>query len=195
MLKTTTVPAGLTLMQALDREADVSTRFGGRFVTAVDGLEGNLGERRDWFWFVNGIEGDSSAAEYELRDGDVGWWDLRSWRDRMREPVVVGAFPEPFLRGFAGRERPAVVRYAPGRRAEAEEIAELIDADSVAPASTPSPPDANVFVLATGRPRFVARLREAGAPAGSPVRFVLAGDAAPLLRDPERYRFRYQVGR
>ena len=194
MLKTTTVPAGLTLLQALDREADVSTRFGGRFVHSVDGLEGNIRHRRDWFWFVNGIEGDRSAAEYELRDGDIGWWDLRSWRGRMREPVVVGAFPEPFFRGFEGRRRPAVVRYASGRRAQAERIAELIGASSVAPTSTPARADANVFVLTTGRLRFVARLREPGAPAGSPVRFVFSGDAAPLLRDPERYRFQYEVG-
>ena len=80
VLLTATVPAGLTVLQALDREADVSTRFGGRFVQSIEGLEGDIGNRRDWFWFVNGIEGDRSAADYELRDGDIAWWDHRSWR-------------------------------------------------------------------------------------------------------------------
>jgi hypothetical protein len=194
VLETASVPAGLTLMQALDREADVSTRYGGRFVVSIDGLEGDIGKRRDWFWFVNGIEGDRSAADYELRDGDIGWWDLRSWKTQMRVPVVVGAFPEPFLRGFAGRKRPAAVRHAPGRRAQAQRIAELIEADSVGPTSTPAAADANVFVLLGGKLRFTASLRDAGSAAGSPVRFVFAGDAAPLLQDPERFRFRYEVG-
>jgi hypothetical protein len=104
------VPAGLTAMQALDRKLDVETRYGGRFVQAIDGLERDAAKQRDWFWYVNGIEGDRSAAEYRLRDGDVEWWDYRSWRGQMRVPVVVGAFPEPFLHGYAGeRGRVGVV--------------------------------------------------------------------------------------
>ena len=56
--------------------------------------------RRDWFYFVDGIEGDRSAVEVKLKDGDVEWWDYRSWRgDAMSVPVVVGAYPHPFLRG------------------------------------------------------------------------------------------------
>ena len=97
------VPAGLTAMQALDRKLDVETRYGGRFVQAIEGVEGDAARQRDWFWYVNGIEGDRSAGEYRLHDGDVEWWDYRSWRGQMRVPVVVGAFPEPFLHGYAGR--------------------------------------------------------------------------------------------
>ena len=40
-----TVPAGLTAMQALDREADIETRYGGRFVQSIEGLEGDIGAR------------------------------------------------------------------------------------------------------------------------------------------------------
>ena len=91
-----TVPAGLTAMQALDRVADVETRYGGRFVQAIGGAQGSLSARRDWFFFVNGIEGDRSAAEVRLRAGDVEWWDLRSWANgRMSQPVVVGSWPKP----------------------------------------------------------------------------------------------------
>ncbi len=100
------VPAGLTAMQALDRVADVKTRYGGRFVQAVNGIEGNAGARRDWFYFVNGIEADRGAAEVRLHPGDVEWWDYRSWEgDAISVPVVVGAFPKPFdARRHAGRD-------------------------------------------------------------------------------------------
>src|SRR5262249_23549767 len=93
------VPAGLTAMQALDRVADIETRYGGRYVQGIDGVDGSLSAQRDWFYFVNGIEADRSAAEYRLHDGDVEWWDYRSWARRMRQPVVVGAFPAPFSHG------------------------------------------------------------------------------------------------
>ena len=100
VLFTGTVPAGLTAMQALERKRKVTTRYGGRFVQAIEGLQGSLTKRHDWFYFVNGIEGDRSAAEVRLHDGDVEWWDFRAWSgSSMSVPVVVGAYPEPFTRG------------------------------------------------------------------------------------------------
>src|SRR5215216_3407840 len=66
-----TVPAGLTVVQALEREAKVETRYGGRYVQSIQGIEGSLSARRDWFWFVNGIEGDRSGGEYRLHPGDI----------------------------------------------------------------------------------------------------------------------------
>jgi hypothetical protein len=189
-----TVPAGLTAMQALDREADIETRYGGRFVQSIEGVEGNLGRRRDWFYFINGFEGDRSATDYELRDGDVEWWDLRSWRKRMREPVVVGAFPEPFLHGFGGRTRQVSVRYVTGAKSGAAAIGRLLGASSVAPASVEAPSDAHLFLVAakTGE-TFTAAPRDGAGEPGSPVRFVFSGDAHALARDPDRYRFRYEV--
>ena len=189
------VPAGVTVLQALDREADVDTRFGGRFVQAIDGIEGSLAAGRDWFYFVNGYEADRGAAEYRLRAGDVVWWDLRSWHGgRERQPVVVGAFPEPFVHGYNGRTRPGAVRYADeSLAAAASRIAEVIGADSVARASVPVPEGVNVLRLETGgASRFVARMRDGGGGAGAPVEFVLAGDATRLANEPESARFRYE---
>jgi Domain of unknown function (DUF4430) len=187
------VPAGVTVLQALEREADVDTRYGGRFVQAIDGLEGSLAAGRDWFYVVNGYEADRGAAEYRLRDGDVVWWDFRSWRGRREEPVVVGAFPEPFLHGYDGKTRPAAVRYAEPSQADlARALAEIVGAASVEPSSAPVPGDANVLRLERGAARFEARLRDGGA-AGAPVEFVLGGaEAARLSRDPGLVRFRYQ---
>ena len=39
-----------------------------------------------------------------MHPGDVLWWDYRHWSGGgMSVPVVVGAYPEPFLHGFAGK--------------------------------------------------------------------------------------------
>jgi hypothetical protein len=106
-----TVPAGLTAMQALERTRKVTTRYGGRFVQSIDGVEGSATKQRDWFYFVDGIEGDRSAAEVTLRPGDVEWWDYRNWTgSSMSVPVVVGAYPKPFVGGTT-----SVVRFGVSR--------------------------------------------------------------------------------
>ena len=74
----------------------------------------------------------------------------------------------------------------------ARAIGRLLHATSVAPLSDKPPEDANVFYTVRGREQFTASLRNS-ADAGSPVRFVFAGDAKALARRPGRYRFRYQV--
>ena len=107
---TETLRDGGTVMRFLRSEFDVETRFGGGFVQSIDGLagEGSSG-RRDWFFFVNGVESDVGAAEYELSPGDKVQWDLRHWRAAMRVPAIVGAYPEPFRSGIGGKRRPVRV--------------------------------------------------------------------------------------
>jgi hypothetical protein len=178
----TTVPAGISALEALRRKTDVETRYGGRFVQAIDGIEGDIAGQHDWFYFVNGYEADISAADYELHDGDVLWWDHRSWEGEMRQPAVVGAFPEPFLHGWDGKKRPAVVRGPPGEVSEG--IAELVGADV-----NEALEGANELVLVPGS-GFRARLE--GSP-GDPVVFELGlRDAERLLDDPSVARYRYE---
>lgn len=187
------VRAGLTVMQALRSEADVATKYGGRFVHSIDGIAGSLAGGRDWFYFVNGIEANVGAAEYRLGDGDVAWWDFRAWRGDPEVRVVVGAFPEPFLHGYGGEVYPAVVRYVrPAQRPAAEAIGRLLGAEQVLPEGVPhqGPAAVNVFSLGEGPPRFEA---EARGPDGQPVTFRFAGDAMRLARDPAMFRFRYEV--
>lgn len=186
------VEAGQTVMQALRSAAEVETRYGGRFVQAINGLEGSAAAGRDWFYFVNGVAADRGAAEYRLRDGDVAWWDHRRWVGEPEVEVVVGAFPEPFVNGYGGELRETVVRYQrEDQRRGAEAIGVLIGARSVAPvgAPVPGPGGANVFFLAKGPTRFRA---DAESPYG-PYRFTFSGDALALARDPDRYRFRFEV--
>jgi Domain of unknown function (DUF4430) len=194
VLVTASVPAGVTAMQALRSEAEVDTSFGGRFVQSIEGVSGDAGARRDWFYFVNGVEADRGAAEYRLRPGDVLWWDYRSWAgDNMREPVVVGAFPEPFLHGYDGRMRPVAVRFeAENMRGTALGLAHLIGAHSVEDLSVPAAPQANTLVVVDDAPTFSAALRSPDGAAGSPVAFTISfEDAKRLLKDPELAQHRY----
>jgi Domain of unknown function (DUF4430) len=99
-----------TVLRLLQSNFNVGTRFGGRFVDAIDGLESRGPDGQvDWFYFVNGVEAEVGAAEFELSPGDRVQWDRRDWRVTMRVPAIVGAFPEPFLNGLEGKRRPVRV--------------------------------------------------------------------------------------
>jgi hypothetical protein len=187
----TTVPAGLTAMQALDRKTKIETRYGGRFVQSIDGLSGSLGAQRDWFYYVNGYEGDRSAAEYRLHDGDVEWWDYRSWRGgREHIPVVVGAFPEPFVHGWNGKTRPTIVL---GPRTPAvRQIAKLVHARRVVSTQTTLPRGMNTLTIVPAPvTRFTITVH--GGP-GGPVDALFLGDPRRLAAQPPVYRYRYRVG-
>lgn len=189
------VPAGLTAMQGLDRVARITTRYGGRYVQSIDGVAGSFSAHRDWFYFVNGYEGDRSASEYRLHPGDVEWWDFRDWSHAMRQQVVVGAFPEPFLHGYAGKRLPGRVVYrVPSDRAAAERLAQALHA-SAGPSSGGARENTLVLVPARrgAKPVFVADQRpDAGV--GDPVRFRYSGDAHWLAAHLTFARFRYEVG-
>jgi hypothetical protein len=92
------VPAGLDAIQVVERRLKVTTRYGGRYVQSIDGTDGSLSGQRDWFYFVDGIEGDRSAADVTVHPGDVVWWDYRHWTPATAEvPAVAGAYPHPFI--------------------------------------------------------------------------------------------------
>lgn len=99
-----------TVMRMLERNADVETRFGGGFVQAIDGVAGEgPGGTSDWFFYVNGIEADEGAADFELTPGDVVQWDHRDWGATMDVRAIVGAYPQPFLDGLRGKRFPVRV--------------------------------------------------------------------------------------
>lgn len=104
------VREGQTVMRMLRSDFDVTTRFGGRFVQSIDGIEGKgAGGQVDWFYWVNGLEADKGASEWEVLPGDRIQWDHRDWSAAMRIPAIVGAYPEPFANGFEGKRRPVRV--------------------------------------------------------------------------------------
>ena len=68
-------------MRVLERDAEISTRYGGGFVQSIDGLEADerFGRSFDWFFYVNGVESTVGAADYALHGGEAIWWDYRDW--------------------------------------------------------------------------------------------------------------------
>ena len=110
-----------TVMRLLQSRHDVETRFGGKFVEAIDGVEGSGGGgTRDWFYFVNGILADRGAADWEVDAGDVIQWDNRDWSATQRIPAIVGAYPGAVPQRHRGRAAAGAARVRrPGRRSRA----------------------------------------------------------------------------
>ena len=88
-------------MQALDRKLDITTRYGGRFVQSIDGVEGSVTSRHDWFYFVDGDRGRPKRQPRRScsRRRRVVGLPLVARQARCSVPVVVGAYPQPFLGG------------------------------------------------------------------------------------------------
>ncbi|MEK6271138.1 MAG: DUF4430 domain-containing protein [Actinomycetota bacterium] len=110
-------PSSETVIRFLDREAEITTRYGGRFVQSIDGLAGTQsgGRRHDWFFYVNGIWSAVGSADVHVHGGDRIWWDYRDWTDAMRVPAVVGSWPEPFAQASAeGEHRPVRIECLAG---------------------------------------------------------------------------------
>jgi Domain of unknown function (DUF4430) len=172
------VPAGLTAMQALVRAQKVSTRYGGRYVQSIDGVSGSLSAEKDWFFFVNGVESGTGAAEVHLRPGDIEWWDYRSWRGGgMNVPVVVGAFPEPFIHGFQWAKPGATIK---GGGALATLLQHVVG------------PGPNEIDIETSVPPDEALAERDG----NKVRLVLGVRIAEKLSsDPTALEYRYQVSK
>jgi hypothetical protein len=155
-----------TVMRLLQASHDIETRFGGRFVHAIDGTEGSDGPpRRDWFFWVNGIESSVGAGDFELSAGDVVQWDYRAWEAAMRVPAIVGAFPEPLLSGTGGEKLPVRVECAaPDGDACRETKDRLADAGVTATGSAIGSPASGevirVVVAPWVRARTLASIRQ-----------------------------------
>jgi hypothetical protein len=110
-LPTPRTGAGDTVMRLLQRNAKVTTRYGGGFVQSIAGVAGGrrAGRPYDWFFYVNGVESEKGAASVKVREGDRVWWDRHDWGLTMRVPAVVGSFPEPLRHGRDGKRLPVRV--------------------------------------------------------------------------------------
>jgi hypothetical protein len=192
-----------TVMRLLRSEFDVETRFGGRFVQSIDGLAGRgAGGEVDWLYFVNGVEADEGAADYELSPGDRVQWDYRPWDVAMRVPAIVGAFPEPFAHGLEGRRRPVRVECEDAEAAVCKEAKERLHAVGVSTsgASIGAPGTETVTRLVVARwprariVRGAAGLEEGPEETGVFVRFVPGRRVLELLDEDGRVARRVEPG-
>jgi hypothetical protein len=145
-------PSSETVIRFLDREAEITTRYGGRFVQSIDGLAGaeSGGRRHDWFFYVNGMWSAVGSADVHVHGGDRIWWDYRDWTDAMRVPAVVGSWPEPFAQASAeGDRQPVRVECLAGGSACETAASHLADAGV----------EASIERAGGGRPRDTGALR------------------------------------
>ena len=98
---------GRSVLTGLTDVTPVRTAYGGGFVDEMLGRASSSSPSADWFFFVNGIESPVGAGAVDLADGDIAWWDHRTWSGMQSVRGVVGSWPEPFLHG-AGAGRPVV---------------------------------------------------------------------------------------
>jgi hypothetical protein len=118
------VRGGDTVMRLLQRNAKVTTRFGGGFVQSIAGRDGGRegGRPVDWFFFVNGVPSDKGATAVPVRPGDRIWWDRHDWGATATVPAVVGSFPQPFVSGIGGKRFTTRLECDPGVEAACDEV-------------------------------------------------------------------------
>ena len=163
------VPGSQTVMRLLERSFRVSTRYGGGFGESINGLSGTS-SRRDWFYYVNGIEASLGAAGTGVHEGDRIWWDLHDWTATDSIPAVVGSFPEPFVHGINGRRYPTTLECSSDASAACQRVTSELDAIGVkvasqAPGAGGSGTDSLAVVVGTWRDiesEFAASLIESG---------------------------------
>jgi hypothetical protein len=171
------VPSGLDAIQVVERRLKVTTRYGGRYLQSIGGVAGSLSAQRDWFYFVDGIEGDRSAAEVTVRPGAIVWWDYRHWTPATQEiPAVVGAYPQPFL-GHGTTKVVATDRTV--ARALARQVRGVVGSTKLT---------RNRIVVSASLPPGAARIR----PSGNGFTLELGqAIAARLAADPTVLRYRF----
>lgn len=180
-----------TVMRMLERSFRVTTRFGGGFVQSIGGLSGTS-SRRDWFYYVNGLQASLGAAGTAVHRGDRIWWDLHDWTATDSIPAVVGSFPEPFVHGTGGRRLPTTLACASDVGAACKRVASEFHAIGVpAPTAllgTGSGSDSLAVVVGTWRDlhgELAATLIEHGPGAsGVYARFAGPGGSALQLLNP-----------
>ncbi len=122
---------GDTILRAMQQRLDVETAYGGGFINSIEGLEsdytGSRRARRDWFFYVNGVESSTGAGDTRIDAGDAIWWDYRSWSVVQRISAVVGAYPHPFSDARSDENKAAYLDCAPGSDRSCSEVERRLD--------------------------------------------------------------------
>jgi len=182
-----------TVIRLLQRNAKVATRYGGGFVSSIDGLAGGQrgGRPVDWFFYVDGVLSDRGAAQVRVRDGDVIWWDHHDWGSGPGSgSAVVGSFPAPFTSRAALACVPATAPACATTRAALARAAARVDDVEPAALGSGDAPGVLVGTLAAVRDTAAARLLRQG-PEGSGVYArPAAGGSTIALLDERGHRVR-----
>jgi hypothetical protein len=188
-----------TVMSLLLRNDSVTTRYGGGFVSGIDGVTGGEhgGHPLDWFYYVNGIEAPKGAAATDVHPGDHIWWDLHDWSQTDDVPAVVGSYPEPFLNGTGGKRLPVRVECSTDAGSACHTVTSALQAAGVPAATSALGSGGGVAILrvlvgswqALRADSDVAPIERGPRASGVYATFSSAGRALTLL-DPDGRRVR-----
>ncbi len=125
------IEPGISAMDALQMVATVETKYGGGFVSSINGIsseyQGASQSKKDWFLYINGIASNTGAKDYIIRGDDVEHWDFRVWSYHQFIPAIIGDFPQPFLSGYQTKIVPTAVVYEEAFPTEAEALAKKLE--------------------------------------------------------------------
>lgn len=128
---TVDITSNTTALAALEDLVAVETKYGGGFVSVINGISSEYGggnwNKKDWFFYINGFSSNTGASDYLLQDGDIEHWDFHDWSFRQFIPGIIGDFPATFLNGYGGEICPTVVCYQDGWEESARMIAEYLN--------------------------------------------------------------------
>lgn len=99
---------GESVMELLEKNAEIKTAFGGGFVTEINSLAQDEKEKKYWLYYINGILAQVGARGYFPKANDVIWWNYQSDGSGMVS-FAVGAFPQPFLGGYNAKVPSTVI--------------------------------------------------------------------------------------
>jgi hypothetical protein len=152
--------SGQTVLALLESEMRVDPGASGTSVRAIAGLP----ERADarWSYYVNGLRSRIPPARRGVAAGDVIQWDRHRAGADGAVSAIVGAYPEPFLAGFAGERTPVRVDCDDDRSRACTTVKDRLRADGVVASGgrvgTGAGPEVIRVVVA---PWGVARIAEA----------------------------------
>ncbi len=121
-----------SVMQALKETCEVRSTCGGAFITSINKL-GPLkaNEKKNWFYYVNGIMAHVGAKEYYPEPGDIIWWDFHRWDEGAYISAVIGAYPQPFLSGYGGEAKKTLILHTASLKHKAGAFKKSIEEQGV----------------------------------------------------------------
>lgn len=103
---------GVSVLDVIGQCLQVKTQSGG-FVSSIEGKDFKIssGDSKDWFFYVNGLATDCSASDYKVNNGDKIIWDFHKWGGETFVSAIIGAFPEPFIKGYKNKTEGTCIYY------------------------------------------------------------------------------------
>jgi len=104
------ISSGSSALDALKSVSQIETKYGGSFVTSINGIKSGFPEDHyDWFFYVNGFLAKDGGSSYIIRGGDSIQWDYHNWESEYHQSAIIGDYPKYFINGYAGSKSPTII--------------------------------------------------------------------------------------